>query len=161
MQTFLTIRTFLPADAEALMALVRELQAHEGQFYDRMKQPAEIHAWYVDALLKQCADEAGEILIGEMEGTVIAYATIFTRAVCDEIDEIPFTFARVGDLAVTSVRRGQGIGKAMLAECERRARAAGARWLRIASLAGNAQARSTYRSFGFEEQFVSSEKRLD
>ena len=74
---------------------------------------------------------------------------------------MPFTYAYVGDLAVTAARRGQGIGKAMLAECERRARVVGTRWLRITALAGNSQARSAYRALGFEEQFVSFEKPLD
>ena len=74
---------------------------------------------------------------------------------------MPFTYAYVGDLAVTAARRGQGIGKAMLAECERRARVVCARWLRIMALAGNSQARSAYRALGFEEQFVSFEKPLD
>lgn len=160
MQNGVSVRAFEPADTEALVALVRELQAHEGQFYDRMKSPDEIGVWYIDSLQEQCAKNTGEILIGELEGIVVAYATIFTRVVNDDIDETLFVFARIGDLAVTTARRGQGIGKAMLAECERRARAAGARWLRISSLAGNAQARLTYRSFGFDEQFVSYEKPL-
>ena len=106
-------------------------------------------------------ESAGEILIGELDSVVVAYATILTRVYVDQIDEVPFAYAFVGDLAVTATRRGQGIGKAMLAECEQRARAVGTRWLRITALAGNAQARSAYRALGFEEQFVSFEKPLD
>ena len=161
MLTGLAIRPFAPVDAEALVNLVRELQMYEGRVYDRMKPPTEIGPWYIDALQKQCAESAGEILIGELDGVVVAYATILTRVCVDEIDEVPFTYAYVGDLAVTAARRGQGIGKAMLAECERRARVVGTRWLRITALAGNSQARSAYRALGFEEQFVSFEKPLD
>jgi ribosomal protein S18 acetylase RimI-like enzyme len=84
-----------------------------------------------------------------------------TSVIDDQIDEVPFTYAHVGDLAVAAAQRGKGIGRAMLAECERRARAAGTRWLRITALAGNAQARASYRAFGLEEQFISFEKRLD
>jgi hypothetical protein len=36
-----TIRPYASTDAEALLALVRELQMHEGRVYDRMKPPAE------------------------------------------------------------------------------------------------------------------------
>jgi ribosomal protein S18 acetylase RimI-like enzyme len=161
MLTGLAIRPFAPVDAEAPVNLVRELQMYEGRVYDRMEPPTEIGPWYIDALQKQCAESAGEILIGELNGVAVAYATILTRVDVDEIDKVPFTYAYVGDLAVTAARRGQGIGKAMLAECERRARAAGTRWLRITALAGNAQARSAYRALGFKEQFVSFEKPLD
>ena len=152
--TGLTIRTYKPADAETLLALVRELQTHEGQFYDRMKPPDTIGHWYIRELEKQCAESAGEILVGELGADIVAYATILTRVEDDQIDEVSFTYSYIGDLAVMAARRGQGIGKAMLAECERRARAVGTRWLRITALAGNAQACATYKAFGFEDQFV-------
>ena len=161
MLTGLAIRPFAPVDAEALIDLVRELQMYEGRVYDRMKPPTEIGPWYIDALQKQCAESAGEILIGELDDVVVAYGTILIRVYVDEIDEVPYTYAYVGDLTFTAARRGQGIGKAMLAECERRARVVGTRWLRITALAGNSQARSAYRALGFEEQFVSFEKPLD
>ncbi len=92
---------------------------------------------------------------------IVAYATILTRVEGDQLDEVSFSYSYIGDLAVTAARRGQGIGKPMLAECERRACAVRARWLRITALAGNAQARATYNAFGFEDQFVGFEKRLD
>jgi ribosomal protein S18 acetylase RimI-like enzyme len=156
----LTIRTYDPRDESAILELVRELQAHEGSVYDRMKPPDEIGAWYIAELEKQCAESNGRILVGEIDGRVVAYATILARIEDDSIDEVPFTYAYVGDLAVTRDRRGRGIGKAMLAECERVARASGVKYLRITALARNAQARATYRSFGFGEQFVDFEKEL-
>jgi ribosomal protein S18 acetylase RimI-like enzyme len=48
----------------------------------------------------------------------------------------------------------------MLAECEKVARQAGVKYLRITALARNGRARATYRSFGFSEQFVDFEKVL-
>lgn len=160
MPSALTIRDYEPRDEAALLDLVRQLQVHEGQVYDRMKAPEEIGPWYVAGLQKQCAESAGRILVAESDGLVVAYATILTKVENDSIDEVPNTYALVGDLAVTADRRGQGIGKAMIAECERVARDAGARHLRINALARNTQARATYSSYGFDEQFVGFEKTL-
>ena len=160
MPRVLTIRDYEPRDEAALLVLVRELQVHEGSVYDRMKPPEEIGPWYIVELQKQCAESAGRILVAESEGKVVAYATILATVEDDSIDEVPFTYAYVGDLAVTKGRRGEGIGKRMLAECERIARSAGARWLRINALAQNAQACDTYRSYGFDEQFIGFEKKL-
>ena len=160
MPSIITIRDYASADAPALLDLVRQLQVHEGQVYDRMKPPEEIGPWYIEDLEKGCAKSAGRILVAVSNSVVIAYATILTRVVDESIDEIPYTFAYVGDLAVTHTRRGEGVGKRLLAECERIARAAGARWLRINALALNTQARATYNSYGFEEQFIGYEKKL-
>ena len=156
----LAIRIYEPRDEPAVIELVRQLQVHEGSIYDRMKPPEDIGAWYIAEMQKRCDESAGHILVGEIDGAVVAYGTILTRVAEESIDEVAFIYAHVGDLAVTSGRRGQGIGKAMLAESERIARAAGARWLRISALARNAQARGTYRSFGFEELGVRFEKKL-
>jgi ribosomal protein S18 acetylase RimI-like enzyme len=160
MPNALSIRTYEPRDETAVIELVRQLQVHEGSVYDRMRPPEEIGAWYIAAMAKLCAETQGRILVGEIDGAVVAYGTIMTRIEDDSIDEVPYTYAYVGDLAVTAGLRGEGIGKAMLAECERIAREAGARWLRINSLARNTQACGTYRSYGFDELIVRFEKRL-
>lgn len=157
----LSIRPYEPRDEAALLDLVRELQVHEGHVYDRMKPAAAIGPWYMDDLKQQCAEHDGTILVAEIGGRVVAYATIMTKVEADDIDELPFTYAYVGDLSVTESRRGQGIGKAMLAECERRAKAVGTRFLRITALAKNTQARKTYERFGFGELLVRYEKKLD
>ncbi len=160
MAEILSIRPYEPRDEAVLLDLVRELQVHEGQVYDRMKPPAAIGPWYMDDLEQQCAEHAGTVLVAEIDGRVVAYATIMTKVEADDIDELPFTYAYVGDLAVTASRRGQGIGRAMLRECERRARAAGTQFLRITVLAKNTQARKTYERFGFDELLVRYEKKL-
>jgi ribosomal protein S18 acetylase RimI-like enzyme len=76
------------------------------------------------------------------------------------MDEVLYTFAYVGDLVVAPAVRGQGIGKALLAECERLARAAGEKWLRITVLSRNLRAVSLYRQLGFDSQFTNMEKQL-
>ncbi|MEQ9813103.1 MAG: GNAT family N-acetyltransferase [Azospirillaceae bacterium] len=158
----LAIRDYRPTDLEALLDLVRALQAFEGTIFDRMKPPEAIGAWYVEHLERNCRECDGYILVAEQGGALVGYAVILTRvSAVDEIDEVDYDYAHVMDLLVAAPCRGKGIGRALLAVCEERARAAGARWLRIASLARNETAIATYRRAGFEPLFVRLEKPLD
>lgn len=69
-------------------------------------------------------------------------------------------YALVGDLIVTQAARGQGIGTALVAECERLARQAGEKWLRVTVLAANRRAGELYRRHGFAQQLIDMEKAL-
>lgn len=158
----LAIRSYRAADLDALIGLVRELQAFEQHIYDRLVPEAEIGAWYVERLLADCVVHKGEIRVATRGQLIVGYATIMTDVVCDEErDEIVYSYAYVGDLSVTATERGQGVGQALLADCEAIARATGAKWLRITAHAANDRARKLYCAFGFREQFVDHEKILD
>lgn len=73
----------------------------------------------------------------------------------------------VHDLAVVPARRGRGIGRALLAAAEERARAAGCCKLTLEVQDGNARARAVYERFGFTDVAVAGsitrflEKRLE
>lgn len=54
------------------------------------------------------------------------------------------------NIAVHPARRGQGIGRALLTECIRRAARAGASVIYLEVRAGNVAAQRLYRSMGFE-----------
>ncbi|HEX8042850.1 ribosomal protein S18-alanine N-acetyltransferase [Candidatus Deferrimicrobium sp.] len=54
------------------------------------------------------------------------------------------------NIAVHPARRGQGIGRALLIECIRRAARAGASVIYLEVRAGNVAAQRLYRSMGFE-----------
>ncbi len=155
------IRNYQPDDRDELIALVRELQSHELQFFDRMKQPQDIGPWYVEELQRQCRKSAGEILVLDCAGRIGGYATILTAVEQDECDEVRYTYALVGDIAVSGDLRCQGLGRRLLEECEDRARKAGARWLRICALDGNAHALNVYRKFGFDDHLIELEKAID
>lgn len=155
------IREYRETDAERMIALIRELQAHEVAFFDRMKPVADMGHWYIDLLKKQCAEDDGVILIAEANGMAQGYATILTNVVEDGSgDEVAYAYAYVGDLVVAKAARRQGIGKLLLDECERRARLAGRDELRISVLARNGEARETYRAFGFDDLLVDMRKVL-
>jgi ribosomal protein S18 acetylase RimI-like enzyme len=69
-----------------------------------------------------------------------------------------YAHAYIGDLIVTKSARRLGVGAALLAECEKLARVAGEKWLRITVLAANLEAVHVYRRFGFTDQFIDMEK---
>jgi len=155
------IRDYVPDDRPALIALVRELQAAEAELYDRMKPPETIGDWYLDGLLDACRRRRGRILVATENGAPVGYAVILTEVPSEaELDEVDYAYAYVQDQVVTQAARGRGIGAQLLARCEQIARDAGARWLRICVLAGNAGAVRIYEKSGFSPLFFEMEKRL-
>ena len=138
------------------------MQIHEGQYYDRLKPPGEIGPWYVAQLNEEITKNKGSFLVAEVDGIVVGYATLLTELSSEgEKDEVHYTCGYVSDLAVLDAHRGEGIGRALLEECERLARAAGQKWLRLGVIAGNHGARRFYERFGLEHRFLTLEKRLD
>jgi GNAT superfamily N-acetyltransferase len=155
------IRPYEDRDEGAVVELVRELQEHEGAFYDRMLPSWEIGSWYVLRALRDARGSGGEFLVAELEGRVIGYATVLVGQSSREmLDEVLYTYAYVGDLIVTRDSRRQGVGIALLEECERRARGAGEKWLRIGAIAANSDAARLYEQYGFAVQFLRMEKPL-
>ena len=137
------------------------MQIHEGQYFDRLKPPEDIGPWYVDDLRKDVAKFKGTFLVAEANGIVAGHAALLTEMSSEgERDEIVYAFAYVTELAVLKSHRRRGIGHLLVAECERLARKAGQRWLRLGVLANNESARSFYASLGLEERFLSLEKKL-
>ncbi len=157
----LAIRDYAPDDRAALIALVRELQVAEAAVFDRMKPPDAIGDAYIDGLIEACRRRRGRILIASENGAALGYAVILTDVPSEsELDEVPYSYAQIHDLAVTEAARRRGVGRQLLARCEEIAREAGARWLRITALAGNEAAVGAYHAAGFAPLFVTFEKTL-
>lgn len=141
--------------------MLRDLQLHERQYYDRTRPPEDMGAWYIALLQREVAESAGHLLVAERDGRIAGYASLFAVVSSEEHkDEIPHTYALVGDLGVLAPLRGQGIGEALMLECERLARAAGQKWLRLGVLARNEAARRFYARAGFAEVLLTLEKTL-
>ncbi len=103
----------------------------------------------------------GVLLVAANGNGIAGYANLLIGlSSADEPEEVPYTFAHVSDLCVGTAYRGNGIGQALMAECERRATAAGEKWLRLDVLAGNHSARKFYSNLGMEELFLTLEKKL-
>ena len=106
------IKPYIAANSEALLGLVRELQGFEAKLYELMKPASEIGTWYLDLLDDNCRKDEGTILIAWEAGRAVGYATIFTNVVEDgKGDELPYSYAHVGDLVVTTTARGQGVAR--------------------------------------------------
>lgn len=155
------IRPYRPEDLDDVVALVRELQGHDAARFDRSLPVDAIGPWYVEALLKACGETRGALLVAERAAALVGYAAVMCVVASEDIDDVAYTYAKVSDLLVAARFRGQGIGRQLLDACEQRARAAGARWLRITAMAGNARARDAYERFGFRDLLVDMEKPLD
>jgi GNAT superfamily N-acetyltransferase len=159
-----TIREYRESDADAIVALVRELNAHELEIYERMLPPDEIGIGYLREIERQCAESAGRIFVAESrEGAIVGYASVL--AACDSeaegtYDETPFVYAYLSDLVVTENWRGRGVGARLIQACEDVARAAGRDELRITVLARNAGAHRLYARAGFADHEVLMRKRL-
>ena len=144
-----------------VVALVRELQAYESAIYDRMKPVDEIGPWYVDKVKADVVKHNGRFLVAEEGRKLLGCASLLAEVTsADDPDEILYSYAYVGDLAVTMSHRGQGVGRALIEECEKIARAAGQKWLRLGVIAANQSAREFYNRMGLEEKFLTLEKKL-
>ncbi len=156
------IRPFRDSDEAQIIAIVRELQEHELQFYDRLKPSAEIGPWYVDWIREDNERNQGHFLVADLDGHVVGYATLNPSLNSEESrEEVFYEYAHVGDLAVLKSHRNRGIGNLLLTACEKLARQAGRKWLRLGVHAGNVDARRFYERFRLKERFLTLEKPLD
>ena len=65
------IRPYRESDEAAIVELVRELQGHEQQLYDRMLPVEDIGPWYVQRIVQELAEAPGAALIvAEQAGPV-------------------------------------------------------------------------------------------
>lgn len=157
----ITVRTYQSSDLNAVLNVVKNLQAFEIEMYDRMMPVENIGEWYISTLLEQCSREEGTILVAEKENEIIGYATIFTNVQQEgEIDELPFIYANISHISILPSARGMGVGKLLMNECENMAKLAGCKWLRLGVLAKNTSARQIYEHLGFENHHITMEKIL-
>jgi GNAT superfamily N-acetyltransferase len=157
-----SIRPYEPRDCDAVVALIRELQVADAAYEDRLRPPEDFGPWYVERAVTECAETGGTLFVAEVAGAVAGYASVFTgRTTEGELDVVTFRYARIGDLVVTAAARGAGIGPALIAACEARARAEGVRYLEVGTFAGNVHARAVYARAGFADNSLVMEKRLD
>jgi ribosomal protein S18 acetylase RimI-like enzyme len=157
-----TIRPYRNSDEAQIIAIVRELQDHELQFYDRLKPSSGIGSWYVDWIREDNERNQGYFLVADLAGAPVGYATLNPSLNSEESrEEVYYEYAHVGDLAVLKSHRNRGIGSLLLAECEKLARQGGRKWLRLGVHAANADARRFYERFQLKERFLTLEKLLD
>lgn len=183
--TEVNIRLFDPQcqqDRDAVMLLVRELQSHELALFDRMKPPDQIEGEsYIQHLCDECEAKEGCILLAEKvhseprreepsreninreatQSAIVGYAVVLTRVTNnDRIEEVPYVYGELLELAVTATCRGLGIGQLLLGASEQKVRDMGVDYFRTSVLASNPQAHQLYERFGFADHLVEMEKKL-
>jgi GNAT superfamily N-acetyltransferase len=138
----LGVRPATPADADEIVAMVRELAEFEREPLSTVEaSPADI--------LRDCFGDnpRAEVLIGEFDGKVAGFVLFFRN--------YSTWLARAGlyveDLYVRDTARGTGLGKSLLAAVARLAIARGCRRLDLAVLDWN-PARGFYERLGFQEK---------
>ncbi|MBL8790533.1 MAG: GNAT family N-acetyltransferase [Rhizobiales bacterium] len=156
-----TIRDYEERDQAGVIALARQLQAHELQYYERMKPVDAMDGSYVAHLIAEVSEHNGRFLVADDGTRLVGYCTLLTdRDSSDQFDEVLYRYAYVGDLVVATEARGKGVGALLIAQCEATARASGRAWLRLSVMAANSGARRFYSANGFEENLILLEKKL-
>ena len=64
----IVIRPYRESDEAAIVELVRELQGHEQQLYDRMLPVEDIGPWYVQRIVQESANARGGVIVAEQVG---------------------------------------------------------------------------------------------
>ncbi len=155
------IREYRDSDESALIDLLRELQSAELPHNSHLKAPDEIGSWYVERLRENCATMDGVILMAVGSGGITGCAVLYQAVqVKGEEEERSHQYALVSELVVTCRARGQGIGKALLAACEQRARLVARDELCISVLAANTGAYRLYHQMGFADTRISMKKTI-
>lgn len=93
-------------------------------------------------------------ILAELDGSVVGFASLRLLNYLGE--EAPY--AEISELFVSEHYRRQGIARALMAELEVRARAAGASNLVVLTAANNDPAKTLYRAMGFEEFSIALQK---
>ncbi|MCB1390365.1 MAG: GNAT family N-acetyltransferase [Rhodobacteraceae bacterium] len=152
MTTRVTFREATRADVPAIVALL----ADDVLGATREAQALEIYLAAFDAMLSEPGNRA---IVGEdAAGTIVAtYQITF-------ISGLSLSAARraqIESVRIASSLRGQGLGKAMFADAERRARAAGCRLMQLTMNAARSDARRFYEREGFVASHLGFKRSLE
>ena len=146
----ISLRTAVPADRDAVVSLIRQLNEVEADLTgDRLRDHHAAGAYH-EELLERLAKRDGRVILAEEDGEVLAAMGYVVQTDAAYVVESVREYAVVTDLVVDARFRGRGIGQMLLREAERLAREAGLKRLTIAALVANERAERTYREFGFE-----------
>lgn len=135
------IRPAKASDARAVVAIWTEAYTGTGQGLEGRLAP------YEEAEFSACADQ-GEPFVAEASGAVLG-AVVFYRPGAPGAPTEVAAEAGLRMLAVSSAARGQGIGRELALQCERRAREERAQAIVLWSRPFQVEAHRLYESLGY------------
>ena len=154
------VRPYRDTDADVVRSLIAELQDTLRGLDTRLPRGEEMADAYLTYTFEHCRTHDGRILLAEVRGAVVGFATVLSRLPFESPDSPAGHFAYLMDLGVRATFRGQGIGSALMAAAEDVARSAGALEFRTLVLHGN-RAVNLYRRCGMTDYSLTLRKRLD
>ena len=154
----LVIRPATAADRPALDAQAQGLNVFEDPFSRDRRLDLAGGVESMATLLERTAN-GGALLVAELDGAVVAHMALWFERMPPFVREELRDYAYLGDLFVREPHRGQGIGRALVAEAERLARARGVARILLGVLPGN-PAEALYRRLGYRTYAVELAKDL-
>ncbi len=154
----LVIRPATEADRAALNEQAQALNVFEEPFSHDRRLDLQGGVESVATLLDRTAN-GGALLVAELEGAVVGHMALWFDRMPPFVREELRDYAYLGDLFVREPHRSQGIGRALIAEAERLARARGVKRILLGVLPGN-PAEAVYRTLGYRTYAIELAKDL-
>lgn len=156
----LTIRPATPADRAALNEQELGLNLFENALVGDRNTTAEGGVAAMDRLHQRAADSGGVVLVAEIGGAVIGHLVLAYERFGPYVREELRDYALVADLFVREPHRGRGVGRALIAEAERRAIERSMPRIMLGVVHGNVAAERSYRRQGFGDYALELVKTL-
>ena len=121
--------------------------------YHRVWRTPGLPARYANGLLSLIRRRRGFLLVAEVAGRsagLIVAQTVFARRSLAPESGSRYRRAEITELYVSKAFRRRGIGRALMAEAERRLRASGYNWVQLEVFAPNRPAREFYREIRYQ-----------
>ena len=145
---------------DSIRDCVIELQDFERRIDPRLPRGIDIVDDYISEMLDRCAKCEGRVLVAEVDGEVIGYASVMAKVSSDEIEDGDLVYGLVSDLIILEGHQRKGFGRQLLEAAEMYARSRDVKTLRIGVLSSNKPALDLYVSQGFSNLYVELEMDL-
>lgn len=143
-------REAVESDVPAVVALLRDDVLGQG------REGADL-AQYEAAFRAMASEGGNQLIVGEKDGAVLAcYQITFITG----LSLAASRRAQIESLRVAGDLRGQGVGTAMIADAEARARAAGCSLMQFTSNQSRSAAHRFYERLGFTPSHIGYKKPL-
>jgi GNAT superfamily N-acetyltransferase len=140
----------LPEERPALLDFILGLQYFESTFEPDRRLDASVSTEYFDKIEKDVLKGHGRILVAEDgAGRLLGWAVVHEDDNDIYVLEEERKYGYISELFLIEEARGMGVGRALIAACERWTREHGLKVMMIGVLPGNTRAKKVYEDAGF------------